>query len=213
LSKSHRKQIRRLAGRVLETDRVTLHTAATPCDLDRAWQVLIDLHQRRRKSLGQRGCFASPRFEAFHRSVSWKLLEAGMLRLHWLTLDQRPIAAEYHIAGTDTVFAYQSGVDPDRLDEEPGRLVTIAVLQKAIADGFRKFDFCRGDEPYKAHFRAEPRPTVQWRIVSPRASARLRHRVWLAGWKMKQRMIGSVGAKTQQHEDAKEKQGATTDER
>lgn len=185
LSKSHRKQVRRLTSRVLETERAVLHTAVTPCDLDVAWQVLIDLHQRRRRSLRQSGCFASPRFESFHRSVAWKLLEAGMLRLHWLALDGRPIAAEYHIAGTDTVFAYQSGVEPDRLEEEPGRLVTIAVLQRAIADGFRTFDFCRGDEPYKAHFRAEPRPTVQWRVVSPRESARLRHRVWLMGRRVK----------------------------
>jgi CelD/BcsL family acetyltransferase involved in cellulose biosynthesis len=185
LSKSHRKQVRRLITRVLNTDRVELRTAATPNELDDAWRVLIDLHQRRRKALGEPGCFASPRFEAFHRGVAWKLIEAGMLRLHWLTLDGKPVAAEYHVAGTDTIFAYQSGVDPNRLDEEPGRLITIALLQKAITDGFRQFDFCRGDEPYKAHFRAEPRPTIQWRIISPRTSAQLRHRVWLAGREMK----------------------------
>jgi CelD/BcsL family acetyltransferase involved in cellulose biosynthesis len=194
LSKSHRKQVRRLITRVLTNDRAQLHTATTPTELDDAWRVLIDLHQRRRKSLGQKGCFTSPRFEAFHRGVAWRLIEAGILRLHWLTLDGRPIAAEYHIAGTDAVYAYQSGVDPNRLDEEPGRLITIALLQKAITDGFKHFDFCRGDEPYKAHFRAEPRPTIQWRVISPRRTARLRHRVWLAGWEMKRWVGEKVGA-------------------
>ena len=195
LSKSHRKQVRRLVTRALNTDRAELHTATTPNELDDAWRVLIDLHQRRRKSLGQPGCFASPRFEAFHRGVAWRLIEANMLRLQWLTLDGRAIAAEYHVAGTDTIFAYQSGVDPDRLDEEPGRLITIALLQKAITDGFRHFDFCRGDEPYKAHFRAEPRPTIQWRVVSPRSAARLRHRVWVAGRDIKHWLTGQRPAK------------------
>jgi CelD/BcsL family acetyltransferase involved in cellulose biosynthesis len=201
LSKSHRKQVRRLAGRVLDSARASLQTVATPGDLEHAWEVLIDLHQRRRQRLGQPGCFASPRFESFHRSVAWRLLEAGLLRLHWLTLDGRPIAAEYHIAGTDTIFAYQSGVDPDRLEDEPGRLVTIAVLQRAIADGFRTFDFCRGDEPYKAHFRAEPRPTVQWRVISPRAAARLRHRVWLAGRGVKQWMASESAAQKRERQN------------
>src|SRR5207244_453594 len=80
------------------------------------------------------------------------------LRLHWLELDGRPVAAEYHIAGEDIVYAYQSGIEPEVLHEEPGHLAAIATLQLAIAQGYRAFDFLRGDEPYKAHWRAQPRP-------------------------------------------------------
>jgi CelD/BcsL family acetyltransferase involved in cellulose biosynthesis len=181
LSKSHRKQVRRLQDRTLDTPRATFHSAVDSDQWRRGWDVLVDLHQRRRQSLGQQGCFASPRFAAFHEETSRRLLDQGRLRLDWLELDGEPIAAEYHVSGRGVVFAYQAGVDPERLDEEPGRLVSVALLRKAIADRMTAIDFLRGDEPYKAHWRAEPRPCSQIRIVSPRLAPRLRNRISLAG--------------------------------
>jgi CelD/BcsL family acetyltransferase involved in cellulose biosynthesis len=63
------------------------------------------------------------------------------------------------------------------LDEEPGRLSTILCLRRAIEEGHQRFDFLRGDEPYKAHWRAEPRTTYDYRVVPNRRLARLRGRV------------------------------------
>ena len=148
--------------------------------------MLIDLHQRRRRSLGQRGCFASPRFAAFHREVMPAMLAQGQLQLHWLELDGRPVAAEYHLAGGGVIYAYQSGIDPARLDAEPGRLITAALLRRAIRQGFSAYDFLRGDEPYKAHFCAAPRPMLALRAVAGRPLARLRHTLWLAAANVKQ---------------------------
>jgi CelD/BcsL family acetyltransferase involved in cellulose biosynthesis len=97
--------------------------------------------------------------------------------MSWLELDGTPAAAEYHLAGAATTYAYQGGVDPDRLDEEPGRLSTILCLRAAIDKGHRQLDFLRGDEPYKAHWRATPRRTFDCRVVPNRRLARLRGRV------------------------------------
>jgi len=175
LSKSHRKQVRQLCRRVLDSDRAEWRTASTSAEFEAAWADLVDLHQRRRRSLGERGCFVSPRFSLFHYEAARKLLSEGRLRLHTLLLDGRPLAAEYHLAGGGTVFGYQAGVDPTRLDEEPGRLAGIAVVRQAIAEGFRTYDLLRGDEPYKAHWRAVPTPMEQWTIVRPRWSSAARY--------------------------------------
>ena len=175
LSKSHRKEQRQLAKRVLDTDRAAWHTARTDSEFDRGWEVLVDLHQRRRRSLGEPGCFASPRFAAFHRDVARQLLDQRRLRLQWLEVDGRPIAAEYHFSGGGAIYGYQAGVDPDRLDEEPGRLAGIAVVRQAIAEGFTRYDLLRGDEPYKKHWRAEPTATEHVSIVAPKPSSRLRY--------------------------------------
>jgi CelD/BcsL family acetyltransferase involved in cellulose biosynthesis len=150
-------------------------------DFDIAWPIFVDLHQRRRRSLGEAGCFLSPCFQAFHEEIARGLLARGMLRLHWLELDGRPAAAEYHFAAGGTIYAYQSGVDPDRLEEEPGRLAGIAVIREAIAEGFAVYDLLRGDEPYKAHWRATPTATEQITVVNPRRRSRARHAVhqWL----------------------------------
>ena len=45
---------------------------------------------------------------------------------------------------------------------------------------YRTFDFLRGDEPYKAHFRAKPHPCVEIRVVPARSAAQVRHGIWRA---------------------------------
>ncbi len=115
------------------------------------------MHQRRWESLGKRGCFRSARFREFHREAATRLLATGDAEVFWLECDGRPIAAEYHLIGDRTVYAYQSGIAPDRLELEPGRLAVLATIREAIDDGRQCYDFLRGDEPYKAHWRASPR--------------------------------------------------------
>jgi CelD/BcsL family acetyltransferase involved in cellulose biosynthesis len=176
LSKSHRKQVRRAARKLAEKD-VQLRHAQTMEEFDIGFAVLLDLHQRRWQSLGQQGCFARPRFLAFHRQAGAELFRSGCVDLAWLELDGRPLAAEYQLLGSDVVYAYQSGIDPTRLALEPGRLAVTAALQRSIEQRRRCYDFLRGDEPYKAHWRAIPRPMWEVRVVPRRAGARLRQGV------------------------------------
>jgi CelD/BcsL family acetyltransferase involved in cellulose biosynthesis len=173
-SKSHRKQLRQADRRVLSTPQARWHLVSHLDELHVAWPILVDLHQQRRQSLGESGCFASPRFTSFHRAVCEQLLLDGRLRLSWLELQGRPVAAEYHIVGGSTLYCYQGGVDPRKLDLGPGQLSLMACLQSAIAEGRTTCDLMRGDEPYKSHWRAAPRETFHLRASSPRTSARLR---------------------------------------
>jgi hypothetical protein len=177
-SKSHRKQLRQMERRVLQSERSRWRIVERADAFEAAWGTLIDLHQRRRKSLGEPGCFVSPRWAAFHREVAPRLMAEGRLRLSTLELDGQAVAAEYHFADEHATYAYQGGVDPDRLADDPGQLSTICSIKRAIAEGHARFDFLRGDEPYKAHWRAVPRQAVRLVAVPPRLWPRLRHRTW-----------------------------------
>ena len=176
LSKSHRKQVRRAARRIRNRE-VQLRRAQTVEEFEQGFTILVDLHQRRWQSLGQQGCFARPRFLAFHRDVGGEFFRSSCVDVTWMELDGRPLAAEYQLLGSDVVYAYQSGIDPTRLEHEPGRLAVTAALLRSIEQGRRCYDFLRGDEPYKAHWRAVPRPMWEVRVVPRRAGARLRHGV------------------------------------
>jgi hypothetical protein len=186
LSSHYRQQIRRLESDYFKNGRAILHNIEQIDDLPWAIDLLIDMHQRRRQSLGQPGCFASPRFVAFVRGVLPELMRQGRLQFYWLGVDGRPIALEYHLAGGGVLYAYQVGVDPEAMEFQPGKLLNLAVIRRAIEQGYRAVDFLRGDEPYKAHFRAAARPSLEVRIVPNRTSARLRHNLWLAGSRVKQ---------------------------
>jgi CelD/BcsL family acetyltransferase involved in cellulose biosynthesis len=210
-SKSHRKQLRQLERRVLESNRVVWHRVESAEQLEAVWPILVDLHQRRRRSLGEPGCFASKPFHDFHREVAGRLLTRRQLRMSWLELDGAPAAAEYHFAGHGATYAYQGGVDPERLDEEPGRLSTILCLRAAVDEGHRRFDFLRGDEPYKAHWRAVPRATCDYRITPNRRLARVRGDVLqaaerLGDWLKQGARRGSdrIVRKLRRHEVAKQ---------
>ncbi len=205
LSKSHRKQVRRSCEQMLQPGKAVLHTviqgapSGAEADFHRVFQILVDLHQRRWRRRGGEGVFASPRCLAFHRDVAQQFLAVGKLRLHWLAIDGRPAAAAYNFAGDDAVYGYQSGVEPELLDQGPGALTAIATLQGAIQDGFGAFDFLRGDEPYKAHWRAIPRPCVNLRVVPNRRAARLRYRAWrkareLKRWWQGTSVSGTLGS-------------------
>jgi CelD/BcsL family acetyltransferase involved in cellulose biosynthesis len=141
----------------------------------------VELHQKRRESLGQRGCFASPRFTAFHRDVTAQLLSLGLLRLWWTDLDGRPAAIEYDLIGGDTIYFYQSGIEPELARDRPGWLGSIGSLRDAQRSGYRYFDFLRGDEAYKSSWRAVVLPADELRVVAPRTFPRLHYATWSTG--------------------------------
>ncbi len=178
LSKSRRERVRQLGRRQLDTGRAVLKIAESVEDLNRGWFILLDLHQRRQQSLRRPGCFACPRFRGFLREAAERFLQMGRLRLQWVELDGQPIAVEFDLDAGEEVFFFQSGMAPEMAAERPGWLGTIAALRRAQQEGYRSFDFLRGDESYKSHWRAEPIPLVDLRIVGPKPIARLQHRLW-----------------------------------
>jgi hypothetical protein len=181
LSKQHRNHLRKAERRLLASGRAVVHRVQQAEDLPRGEQVLIDLHQARWRALGQPGCFSSQRYTAFHSEMLRDLLARRELILLWIELDGKPFVVEYLMAGSDTVYHYQCGLDASRLEDSPGRLGTIVSLRSAIDGGYRALDLLRGDEPYKAHFRAKPNACLEIRAVPAHFPARVRHGIWRAG--------------------------------
>ncbi|HEY4760075.1 MAG TPA: GNAT family N-acetyltransferase [Thermoguttaceae bacterium] len=208
LSKSYRRQVRRLERDYFEKGRAVFRIVERLDDLTAAMDLLIDMHQRRRHSLGEPGCFSSPWFTAFYRGVLPQMMRQGQLQFFLLEFDGRPVAVEYDLTGGGVLYAYQAGVEPDAMEHQPGKLLTLAIIRWAIEQGYRALDFLRGDEPYKAHFRAVPRPSLEIRIVPDRATARLRHNFWLAGCQVKQWI--KRGARGQRREVRGEGRGSET---
>ena len=187
LSKSHRKEFRRCA-RQLDAGEYLFHKVTSELDFAQGWSIFLDLHTKRRQSLGETGCFASRRFAAFHEQIARQSLGDGQLELSWIaaaTAPERPLAVEYHFGNANGNFAYQSGLDPTALEHEPGRIATVAVIRDILARGGTFLDLLRGDEHYKQHFRAVPMKVVTWRVIPNRAMAQWRSRVTTAGVTLK----------------------------
>jgi CelD/BcsL family acetyltransferase involved in cellulose biosynthesis len=180
LSKSHRKRVRRLERDYFQTGRARQVIAETRAQLEEGFRILVDLHEQRWASRGESGVFDDPVIHDFHHEATTELLASRQLRLTWVELDSQPIAAEYSLVGDGVLYAYQSGMAPHADEHEPGSLALIATLKTAIDEGIRAIDFLRGNEPYKAHWRAEPRPMASIRVLPNHWQGQVRQKLWEA---------------------------------
>ncbi len=181
LSKHGRNAFRRIERRMLDSGRAVLKTADNVDEMADFMEILIDLHRQRFLVNGRQTSNCTDRFWNFQRDVALRLFRAGNARVHILDIDGLPAAAEYHFSAGNSIYAYQSGIDPRRLDISPGVVAMVAVIRWAIANGYGNLDLLRGNESYKTHWRAEPQRCVNIRIVPGRIAPQLRHNVWLAG--------------------------------
>ena len=185
LSKNRRKAFRKLQRETIDSGRLEFLTANNEEQLRSAMQLFVDLHQKRRNSLGEPGCFSSKQFAAFIDEVSRQLWSLDRLEVSWIELDGRPIGVEYCLLDADTTYVYQGGIEPNAHKESPGHLMTMALIRHSIASSRTTYDLLRGDEPYKAAWNAQPQPTVKLRISANRTAAHLRQGVLMAGATMK----------------------------
>ncbi len=188
LSSNARRRFRRLAKQYFHHPRLQLRRVRSPEELADGFAILERLHQALWTSRGQPGCFASPRFREFHRRFARDMLAQNRLNLVWVEWEGRPIVAEYQFHAAGTLYTYQSGMDPEAMHLSPGNLGNLLCIEDAIRQGCRHYDFCRGDEPYKAYLGAEPRPMCRWRVAAPHRAARLRFRLWR--WAKSARQFG-----------------------
>ncbi|GAC1663623.1 MAG: hypothetical protein NVS9B8_02940 [Candidatus Limnocylindrales bacterium] len=147
LDKKARHEIRRKFRRAEAAGEVRLTAAADPlAELDE----FIDLHQRR---WGDDGLFPPTHGGDASRVFIRRLFEecgpAGPVRLSFLTIDGRRLAAGIHVETADTWMFYNAGVDPDARDLSPGVVLSVSYVKAALEAGAKRFDFVRGNEPYK----------------------------------------------------------------
>lgn len=145
-----RRKMRRLDREVPGT-RVRFHAA--PDGLDTAMTAFLALH---RKSKPGKARFMGERMEGFFRTVAGALAERQWLRLWFLEVAGESLAACLTFEYAGSVGLYNSGFDPARAALSPGIVLLCHVIRDAIERGFRRFDFLRGEEPYKYAFGPTP---------------------------------------------------------
>jgi GT2 family glycosyltransferase/CelD/BcsL family acetyltransferase involved in cellulose biosynthesis len=146
--RNFRYQVGRYPRKLAELGAVSYRLASDPGALDRDLDILFDLHRRRWE--GAETPFL--RAAAFHREVAARAMERGWLRLWFLELDGRAVAALYGFRFNGVESLYQGGRDPALAAYSLGFIVTAHAVEHAMADGVREYDMLRGGEQYKARF-------------------------------------------------------------
>src|SRR5207245_5688532 len=159
----HTRCYRDWSSDVCSSDLLFRDHAATLVDygedrLDEGWDHLLRLHEQRWDGAGG-GAFRDPRNERLQRQFAGEMAKQKRLWLTTLDLDGQPAAAWYGFTSDDTVYFYQSGRAWRWKRESVGLVLMGLMIQRAIQQGYRAFDFLRGDDRYKHHWTPARRKT------------------------------------------------------
>jgi CelD/BcsL family acetyltransferase involved in cellulose biosynthesis/glycosyltransferase involved in cell wall biosynthesis len=123
--------------------------AATAEDCAELLESFFALHQARWRPRGTEGVVNTQAVQSFHKDSAGATIRSGMLRLYVARLDDRPIAALYGFSHNRTFYYYLSGFDPSFERLSPGTIIIGHAVEEALRQGATRFDFLRGQEPYK----------------------------------------------------------------
>ena len=159
LDKKARHEIRRKLRRATAVAPMTIAIGAPTVE---AIDAFIALHRMR---FGDDGLFpdnpGGERSRRFvHRLAELELAEAGSRQLHVAQVRCGPRLVFCALAFDDgeQVFLYNAGMDPSVAEVSPGVTGTALYFQDRLAAGRRRFDFLRGNEPYKYEWGAVDEP-------------------------------------------------------
>jgi len=167
LDKKARHEIRRKIRRARAAGEIELAHAPDPlAGLD----VFIDLHQRK---WGPDGLFPpTPGGDASRIFIRRWFEESGPdgpVKLLFLTVGGRRIAAGILVVDGVRLMFYNAGIDPDARDLSPGVIFVAEAVRYAVEHGKRQFDFLRGNEPYKYEWGSVEEPIQRLLVRAERA--------------------------------------------
>ena len=167
LDKDDRHELRRKMRRAAEGGELRHRVLTTVAEVEAGLTTFFTLHRR---SAAAKQQFLDAPMEAFFRAIARRFAERGWLRLSFLDLDGVPVASTLSFCHGSTVYLYNSGHDPSYRRYSVGIVLVALEIQQAIADGYRCYDFLRGNEPYKYDFGAVDTPL--YRILAGRRTDR-----------------------------------------
>ena len=158
LSKKNRHELRRKLRRLESTENWRWYCVREP---EQVAARLDDFLTLMRQSDTEKAAYMTPEREAFFRSITQRTAQMDLLRLFFLEMDGKDVAAALCFDYNSARFLYNSGYNPDYSYYSVGLLLNAFCLREAIEQGRSYFDFLRGPEPYKYHLGGRNRSIYQ----------------------------------------------------
>jgi len=146
--RNFRKQAGRFPRRLADLGTVSYRLTTDPERLQPDLDTLFRLHRQRWGSTPSAFSVA----ESFHREFATLAFHRGWLRLWFLEIDGRSIAALHGFRFAGSESAYQAGRDLAFERQPVGFVLLMHALRAALADGMSEYRLLRGDEAYKERF-------------------------------------------------------------
>jgi CelD/BcsL family acetyltransferase involved in cellulose biosynthesis len=117
--------------------------------------------------------------EQFYSDLFATLGPQGRLYAALLELDGELAAYEWGFRAASRLLVYNKGYRPEYHRFSPGTMLVPAVLDFGFEQGYKEYDFVRGEEHYKWRWATESRPAWRVRIWRPGFRSALARTVFL----------------------------------
>ena len=167
LTTSRRRDLRRNERRLAAEGGVTLTTHDGALDLDELLQRGLEIEAAGWKGQEGTAVLSRPATTAFYRSVARWAAAAGVLRLYFLHVHDRPIAFSLNLEQDRTSYGLKTAYSPSHKAFGPG----VLLLHRLVADGFARPDVdvlehLGEDDPFKREFSTGVREQVSVQVLA-----------------------------------------------
>ncbi|MCH7668436.1 MAG: GNAT family N-acetyltransferase [Acidobacteria bacterium] len=148
LSKKQRHEVRRKRRRFAEAFGEPRLVTVSGAD---AVATFAKMH---RNTIGEKGVFMTEQMAAFFHGLH---ADSGATITTLLGADERPAAMAFGFFESDAYYLYNSALEPSFAEGAPGVVLLDLLIEHVIEMGVHRFDFLKGDEPYKFRMGATAR--------------------------------------------------------
>jgi CelD/BcsL family acetyltransferase involved in cellulose biosynthesis len=166
-SRNTRSDVSRRRRRLAELGEVAIDVRDGSASLDADLDVALRIEASGWKGRSGTALAARPADERFHRSLARWAAGRGWFRLSFLRVDGRPVAFHYSLQAHGVLYALKIGYAQDMADHSPGKVLLAAEIERAFADGCRRFDFAGSAADYKTRWATGSRDLLELSVFPP----------------------------------------------
>ena len=146
LASKDRHELRRKRRRLGRDHPDARFRTASDETLDTDLKTFVEMH---RGAEGHKGHFMNASVATFFERVARAFMPLGWLRLDFLEIADREVAATFAFELDGVFYLYNSAYEPDAARLSPGLVLVSELVKGSIERGLDVFDFLRGPERYK----------------------------------------------------------------
>lgn len=162
LDSKERHELKRKRRRLARDHPDAVFRTATAETLDGDLKTFVDMH---RGAEGHKGHFMKPEVATFFERVARAFMPLGWLRLDFLEVGGRAVAATFGFELDGVSYLYNSAYEPEAARLSPGLMLVSELLKESIERDFERFDFLRGPERYKYQLGSQAVPLNNVRVI------------------------------------------------
>ena len=153
LSGKERHETRRKLRRLYEAGHVESRLVDETLSVEKEMETFLTLFRSNRSDKAR---FMNDQMVSYFVDLAHALAEIKILKLYFLEIDAKPVAASLCFDYRSTIYLYNNGYDKHFSSLSVGLLSKVLSIKESIQSGKKTYDFLNGTEIYKQRLGGKP---------------------------------------------------------